>query len=372
MHVAQRVGGLGVEGAFAVYATARALEAQGRDIIHLEIGEPDFETPPHIVEAGVRALRDGMTHYTQSSGVPELRDAIATFATQRGISASAENVVVTPGSKQVLFMTMQALIESGDEVLIPDPAYPGYQSSVTVAGGRAVPYAMADLASLVTPRTRAIVINSPQNPTGEVLPTVTLQAVADLAVEHDLYVITDEIYHQLSFCQDTPLSIASFPGMRERTVVVDGFSKAYAMTGWRLGYGIMPDPVADAVGKLVNNSNACVAPFVQMAGIAALTGPQDCVRSMRDEFRARRDVIVAGLSMLPGVACTSPSGAFYAFPRVEGDAQALSERLLHDHGVACLAGTAFGLNGAGHLRFSFVQSLTVIREAIKRLGDALG
>ena len=371
MHVAQRVVGLGVEGAFAVYATARALEAQGRDVIHLEIGEPDFETPAHIVDAGVRALRDGMTHYTQSSGIPELRDAIATSAGERGIRASAENVIVTPGSKQVLFMTMQALIEPGDEVLIPDPAYPGYESSVTVAGGRAVPYVLADLASLVTPRTRAIVINSPQNPTGEVLSHDALEAVGELAIRHDLFVITDEIYHKLSYCEASPRSIASFPGMRERTVVIDGFSKAYAMTGWRLGYGILPDPVAGAVGKLVNNSNACVAPFVQVAGIAALTGPQDCVRSMRDEFRQRRDIIVAALNAMPGVTCANPSGAFYAFPRVEGDAHALSERLLHDHGVACLAGTAFGANGAGHLRFSFVRSADVIREAMRRVAGAL-
>src|SRR5579862_9056311 len=308
MRVARRAVGLGVEGAFAVYAAARALEAQGRDIIHLEIGEPDFDTPAHIVEAGMRALRDGMTHYTQSSGIPELRDAIATFAAQRGIRSTAENVVVTPGSKQVLFMAMQALIEPGDEVLIPDPAYPGYESSVTIAGGRPVPYAATDLESLVTPRTRAIVINSPSNPTGQIVSRAVLESVADLAMQHDLYVITDEIYHQLSFCGDTPLSIASLPGMNERTIVIDGFSKAYAMTGWRLGYGILPDPVAEAVGKLVNNSNACVAPFVQMAGIAALTGPQDCVRGMRDEFQARRDVIVAGLNAIPGVACPNPNG----------------------------------------------------------------
>ncbi len=376
VHVAPRAAELGVEGAFAVYAAGRQLEAEGRDVIHLEIGEPDFPTPPHIVEAGIRAMRDGHTGYTESAGIPALRMRIAEAMAPRGVPAGPENVVVTPGTKQLVFLALQALLEPGDEVLVPDPAYPAYFESTRFAGGRPLRYSvhaersdgvdLAEIAGRITPRTRALVISSPHNPTGHSLPLPVLEALAELAVRHDLVVLTDEIYHQLTFAAAPAPSIAAFPGMAERTIVVDGFSKAYAMTGWRLGYGVMPEALARTVTKLLNNSNACVTTFVQHAGIAALTGPQDAVWAMRDEYRARRDLVVDALNAIDGVTCARPGGAFYAFPRVPGDADALARRLLHEHGVGALSGTAFGPGGLGSLRFSFVRSRAQLTEAMRR------
>jgi aspartate/methionine/tyrosine aminotransferase len=369
--LARRVVALGVEGAFEVLAAARRLEATGRTVIHLEAGEPDFPTPPHIVEAGIRALRDGLTTYTQSSGIQPLRAAIADSMRERGVITTSENVVVTPGSKLVLFHALTAILEAEDEVLLPDPAYPAYAAVTTFAGGRAVPYTvdpetgvdLDEIAAKIGLQTRVLVINSPHNPTGHALDLPSLERLAELAVRHDLIVLSDEIYRQLSFDGPPPVSIASLPGMASRTIIVDGFSKAYAMTGWRLGYGVMPLDLANAVGKLVNNSVACTAPFVQMAGIAALTGPQDAVHTMREEFRSRRDLIVARLNAIPGVHCATPGGAFYVLPDVRqaldrGDTTAewLAESLLYGKGVACLPGTAFGNAGRGYLRFSYVRS----------------
>ncbi|HWZ57519.1 MAG TPA: pyridoxal phosphate-dependent aminotransferase [Gemmatimonadaceae bacterium] len=376
----RRVVELGVEKAFEVLAAARRLEAAGRTVIHLEAGEPDFPTPPHIVEAGIQALRDGLTTYTQSSGIQPLRVAIAESMLERGVLAQSDNVVVTPGSKLALFHVLTALLEPGDEVLLPDPGYPAYAAVTTFAGGVSVPYIVDPdtgvdvdaIASRIGPRTRILVINSPHNPTGHALDEPALERLAELAERHDLMVLSDEIYRQLSFDGVPPVSIASLPGMAARTVIVDGFSKAYAMTGWRLGYGVMPIWLADAVGKLMNNSAACVAPFVQVAGIAALQGPQDAVHAMRDEFRLRRDLIVARLNTIPGVHCATPGGAFYVFPDMRAalkgaTADGVADALLYERGVGCLAGTAFGDAGHGYLRFSYVRSRADLSTAMDRV-----
>lgn len=381
--LARRAIEIGVEGAFAVFAEARRLQAEGRDVVHLEVGEPDFPTPPHIVEAGVRALRDGMTTYVQSSGIPELRSAIAESMAERDVSAEPANVVVTPGSKLMVFLALQALVEPGDEVLVPDPAYPAYAAVTGFIGARPVPYRVdpeygmdvAEVAAKITPRTRVLVINSPHNPTGHALDRGALGQLAELAERHDLTVMSDEIYRHLAFGSEPPVSIAALPGMSARTVIVDGFSKAYCMTGWRLGFGVMPVRLAEHVGKLVNNSAACTAPFVQMAGIAALRGPQDGVRAMCAEFRLRRDLIVGALNAMPGVRCATPGGAFYVFPDIAGTGmtgEALAHSLLYDAGVACLPGTAFGTNGDRSLRFSYVRSRGEIERAMKKMGDQLG
>jgi aspartate aminotransferase len=378
----RRVIELGVEGAFAVFAEARRLQGEGRDVVHLEVGEPDFPTPAHIVEAGVRALRDGLTTYVQSSGIPELRSAIAASMAERDVTAEPANVVVTPGSKLMVFLALQALVEPGDEVLLPDPAYPAYAAVTGFIGARAVPYLVdayrgmdvAEVAAKITPRTRVLVINSPHNPTGHALDRAALEQLAALAERHDLTVMSDEIYRHLSFGAAPPVSIASLPGMSARTIIVDGFSKAYAMTGWRLGYGVMPVRLAEMVGKLVNNSAACTAPFVQVAGVAALTGPQDNVRAMCAEFRLRRDLIVSTLNAMPGVKCATPGGAFYVFPDIAGTGmrgEALAHSLLYDAGVACLPGTAFGVNGDHSLRFSYVRSRGEIERAMGRMAKRL-
>jgi aspartate aminotransferase len=387
IRLSRRVVELGVERAFEVLAAARRLEASGRKIIHLEAGEPDFPTPPHIVEAGIRALRDGFTHYSQSSGIQPLRTAIAEHMRERGVVAEPDNVVVVPGSKLAVYHVLTAILEEGDEVLLPDPAYPAYAAVTTFVGGKAVPYIVdpdtgidvEEIAGRITPRTRVLVINSPHNPTGHALDRTALERLAELAEQHDLIVMSDEIYRQLSFDGPAPISIGSLPGMAGRTVIVDGFSKAYAMTGWRLGFGVMPVWLAEAVGKLVNNSVACTAPFVQMAGIAALQGPQDCVVAMRDEFRARRDLIVQRLNAIAGVVCATPGGAFYAFPdiraalarRAGASAEGVADTLLYNHGVGCLAGTAFGEAGQGFLRFSYVRSRADLSAAMDQVQAAL-
>ncbi|HEU4588179.1 MAG TPA: pyridoxal phosphate-dependent aminotransferase [Gemmatimonadales bacterium] len=386
MHLSAKLLGLGTESAFHVLAHARRLEAMGRDIIHLELGEPDFPTPSHIVEAGVSALRDGATKYAPAAGLPPLREAIAANARRRGLSVTPDRVIVASGAKPVLFYALVGLLEPGAEALVPDPGFPIYASVVQFAGARPVPYPVEPeqggtldlerLASLVTPRTRVLVLNTPHNPTGIILDAVTLAGLVELVQRHNLTVISDEIYSELTFDDALP-SIAALPGMLPRTVVVDGFSKTYAMTGWRLGYGIMPPELARRIERLIINTTSCAPPFVQRAGIAALTGPQDCVRVMRDEYRRRRDLLVGGLNALTGISCSVPQGAFYAFPNVSQLLTALgltteifAEVLLEEYGLACLAGTAFGERGRGHLRFSFVTSLPVLERALATLQDA--
>jgi len=385
MRFAERMGRLTTAASFDMLARGRALEAKGRSIIHLGIGEPDFDTPAYIRGAADAALSAGYTHYGPAAGLPEFRKLIATtWRERRGIACDAANVVVTPGAKPVLFFAMLALLEPGDEVLIPSPAFPTYGSAASLVGARVVNVPLdaargfdLDLAALrqrITARSRMLVLNSPHNPTGAVLPRATLEGVAALAREHDLVVVSDEIYAGMVYEGESP-SIATLPGMAERTVVVDGFSKTYAMTGWRLGFGIMPEPLARHMAALMNNSNSCTATFVQKAGEAALTGPQDEVAAMVAEFRARREVVIEGLNGLPGVSCSRPSGAFYAFPRVEGTGLSsveLADRLLDEAGVVTLPGTGFGPEGEGHLRLSYANSPEDLREGLRRMHRFLG
>ncbi|MGH2347231.1 MAG: pyridoxal phosphate-dependent aminotransferase [Chloroflexota bacterium] len=382
--LAARMGRLGTESAFEVLARAKALEAQGRRVIHLEIGEPDFATPEAVVEAGVRALREGHTHYTPSPGIAPLREAVAAeMARSRGLVVSPEQVVVTPGAKPILFFVLLALIDHGDEVICPDPGFPIYESMIRYAGGVVVPAALPEdnsfrldieaLRRAVTPRTKLIILNSPANPTGGVLDKEDLRRIAEVAVEHDLFVLADEIYSRLIYDGEHH-SIAGFPGMAERTIILDGFSKTYAMTGWRLGYGVMPLGLVPHISRLMVNSNSCTAGFTQLAGVEALTGDQTPVDRMRAEFRRRRDVIVGGLNALPGVHCAMPSGAFYAFPNITATgltAKDLADRLLNEAGVATLAGSSFGPAGEGYLRLSYANSVENIQEALARMGNLL-
>jgi len=375
---------LGTETAFDVLAKAKALEAQGRSVIHLEIGEPDFDTPRHITEAAVEALRSGATHYTPSAGIPELRQAVADDAGRmRGIDIRPTEVVITPGAKPIMFFGLMALVDPGDEVVYPNPGFPIYESVINFLGARAVPVPLREdtdfafdldlLRRKVTARTKLIVVNSPQNPTGGVLSRAAIEDIAGLAQQHDCWVLSDEIYDRMLY-EGEHVSIASLPGMRERTIILDGFSKTYAMTGWRLGYGIMPEALADQVAKLMTNSASCTAAFTQLAGIAALQGPQDAVTAMVAEFRARRDLVVAGLNAIPGITCRLPKGAFYAFPNITGterSAAQLADALLAEHGVATLAGTAFGEYGEGYLRLSYANSQANLRQALQRIGAAV-
>jgi aspartate/methionine/tyrosine aminotransferase len=378
---------LGTETAFSVLAKAKALEAQGREIIHLEIGEPDFDTPSHIVEAGCRALRDGHTHYTPTAGIPELREAIAAdIALSRGIEVDPAQVVVTPGGKPIMFFTILALVEEGDEVLVPNPSFPIYESMVNFVGGRPIfvplrqenefRFDLDELRAGLSERTKMVILNSPANPTGGVLTPEDIEGLADILRERpDVFVLSDEIYSRMLY--DSPFaSIASEPdlGPDERSIILDGFSKTYAMTGWRLGYGVMPEPLAEQITKLQVNSNSCTNAATQHAGLEALAGPQDGVDAMLAEFRARRDLIVAGLNELPGVDCIIPKGAFYAFPRIADTgyaADALADLLLEEAGVACLAGTAFGKYGEGHLRLSYANSRHNIARALKHMAQFL-
>ncbi|MER3400008.1 MAG: aspartate aminotransferase [Thermoflexus sp.] len=384
MRLAQRMSRLGTETAFEVLARAKALEAQGREIIHLEIGEPDFDTPAYIKAAAVRALEEGYTHYTPAAGIPALRQAIADYIRRtRGIPVGPENVVVVPGGKPIMFFAILALVEEGDEVIYPNPGFPIYESMIRFVGARPVPLRLRmenefrvdveELAALITPRTRMLILNSPANPTGGVLTREDLAAIAELCLRHDLVVLSDEIYSRILY-EGEHISIASFPGMLERTIILDGFSKTYAMTGWRLGYGVMPEPLAEAVTRLMINSNSCTAAFTQMAGIAALTGPQDDVDRMVAAFRERREVIVEGLNRIPGFRCLKPKGAFYAFPNIEGtgmSSRQLAAYLLEEAGVAVLSGTAFGEYGEGFLRLSFANSVENIRRALERIETAV-
>ena len=384
MKLAQRMQLLGTETAFEVLAKAKALEAQGREIIHLEIGEPDFDTPAHIVEAAVKALRDGQTHYTPSAGIPAVRQAIANHVNQsRKVDIQPEHVVVTPGAKPIMFFIILALLDDGDEAIYPDPGFPIYESMINFVGAKAVPLPLreekefrfdpAEFRSLVTDRTRLIILNSPQNPTGGVLTREDVAVVAEVARERDIMVLSDEVYEQILY-EGEHVSIMSLPGMQPRTILLDGFSKTYAMTGWRLGYGIMPAPLAEQITKLMVNSNSCTAAFTQLAGVAALTGPRDEVNAMVAAFRKRRDVIVAGLNQIPGFGCVNPAGAFYAFPNIKGTgmpAKALADYLLNTAGVAALGGTSFGRYGEGYLRFSYANSVENIERALNRIREAL-
>lgn len=383
MQLATCMGRLGTETAFEVLARAKALEAQGRDIIHLEIGEPDFDTPANIVEAGIAALRRGETHYNPSAGILPLREAIAEEVSRtRGVSFSPDEVVVTPGGKPIMFFTIMALAEAGDEVIYPNPGFPIYESMINFVGATPVPvplreenefrFDVQELLDKITPKTRLIIINSPQNPTGSVLSREDLKAIADAAQKHDFMILSDEIYIRILY-EGEHVSIASFPGMKERTIILDGFSKTYAMTGWRLGYGVMPAALAAHISRLQTNSNSCTATFTQYAGIEALRGPQDESLKMVAAFKERRDVIVDGLNRIPGIRCVRPKGAFYVFPNIQGTgmkSKPFADYLLDTAGVAALSGTSFGAYGEGFLRLSYANSVENLRKALERIADA--
>jgi aspartate aminotransferase len=375
---------IGTETAFEAAARARALEATGRDVIHLEIGEPDFDTPRNIREAAKRALDEGWTHYGPANGLPQLREAIAEDATRRkGFPVAPEQVLVVPGGKPVMFFALLALIDEGDEVIYPDPGFPIYESMARYVGGTAVPIPLREdrefrldtdeLRSLVTDRTRLIVFNSPHNPTGSVLTLEDLEAIAEIARERDLIVLADEIYGRIVY-EGEHHSIASLPGMAERTIVLDGFSKTFAMTGWRLGYGIVPPPLVAPFSRLIINSVSCTSSHAQMAAVEALRGPQDEIEAMVAEFRARRDLVVDGLNAIPGIRCLRPHGAFYVYPNVSGtglSAPELADRLLYEGGVSVLAGTAFGRTGEQYIRISYANSRENLQRALERIGDVV-
>jgi aspartate aminotransferase len=382
MRLADRMTGIGSESAFEAAARARALEATGRSVIHLEIGEPDFETPANVRAAAKRALDDGWTHYGPFLGLPALREAIAADVTARkGFDARADRVVVVPGGKPVMFFALLALAQAGDEVVYPDPGFPIYESMARFVGARPVPYAITqendfrvdldELEGLVNERTRLLIINSPANPTGGVFTRSDIERVADLVLRHpELTVLADEIYGRIVH-DGEHVSIASFPGLAERTIVLDGFSKTYAMTGWRMGYAILPEPLVEPFGKLVINSVSCVSSFSQVAAIEALTGPQGDVEAMVREFRARRDIVVDGLNGIPGIECAVPAGAFYVFPRVSGtgiSGDTFADRLLDEAGVCVLGGQAFGHAGGDHVRISYATSRENLAAAIERIG----
>ncbi|HEX5165406.1 MAG TPA: pyridoxal phosphate-dependent aminotransferase [Thermomicrobiales bacterium] len=384
MQFAERMSRLGTESAFDVLVRAKALEAQGRHIVHLEIGEPDFDTPAHIVEAGIAALRAGETHYTPAAGIPQLREAIAEYTSlTRGVELAPERVVVTPGAKPIMFFVIQALAGEGDEVVYPDPGFPIYESVINYAGATAVPlrlseergfsFAPEELAGLVSERTSLVIINSPHNPTGGTISPEALDELARLANEYDFMVLSDEIYARMLY-DGAHESIITRPGMLERTIILDGFSKTYAMTGWRLGYGVMPLEMAEQVTRLAVNCNSCVAAFTQIAGVAALTGPQEPAEAMIAEFRRRRDAVVAGLNEIPGVTCRTPAGAFYVFPNISSFGRSSTEiasLLMDEGGVSLLAGTAFGAAGEGYLRLSYANSLANLELALERIGNTL-
>ncbi|MEO6462340.1 MAG: pyridoxal phosphate-dependent aminotransferase [Candidatus Eisenbacteria bacterium] len=384
MDLSTRMSRLGTETAFEVLARAQALEAQGRSIIHLEIGEPDFDTPVHIRRAAIEALEAGFTHYGPSAGLRDLRVAIATSIEKtRHLFVEPEQVVVTPGGKPILFYTMLALLEEGDEAIYPNPGFPIYESMIDFVGAKAVPlrlhedrnwsFDVDELASLITPRTKLLVLNSPHNPTGGTLDRTTLAGIAALAERHPFTILSDEIYSRMVY-EGVHESIATFPGLQERTILLDGFSKTYAMTGWRLGYGVMEKSLATHMARLMTNSNSCTNSFVQKAGIAALEGPQGPAEEMIAEFNRRRDLVVRGLNALPGVTCTRPTGAFYAFPNITGTGFAsaeLARAMLDEAGVAVLAGTAFGQYGEGYLRLSYANSIPNLEKALERMGTWL-
>jgi aspartate/methionine/tyrosine aminotransferase len=382
MKLAERMERIGVESAFEVLVRARSLEAQGRSVIHLEIGEPDFPTPRHIVEAAKQALDEGWTHYGPTQGYPELREAIASYICRtRGLQVGPEHVSVVPGGKPIIFFPMLALLEPGDEVIYPNPGFPIYESMIRFLGAKPVPIPLIEergfsfdldmLEASLSGKTKMLVLNSPQNPTGGVIPADDMERIAGMLRGRDLIVLADEIYSRIVY-GEKPVSIATFPGMLEKTIILDGFSKTYAMTGWRMGYGVMPPWLVEAVNKLMVNSNSCTASFSQRAGIAALNGPQDDVEAMVAELHRRRDAFCAGLNDIPGLRCALPGGAFYAFANVKQlgiSSKQLADRLLTEAGVACLNGGAFGEYGEGYIRFSYANSYENLMEAVERIRD---
>ena len=384
MKLAERMSRLGTETAFEALARAKALEAEGRSIVFLGIGEPDFDTPAHIVDAAKDALDAGYTHYTPSPGLPEVREAIAADVGRRlDWEVPASRVIVTPGGKPVMFFTILALAEAGDEVVYPDPGFPIYESMVRFSGATPVPMRLHErlgfnpdpdeLRSLVSPRTKLIIVNSPNNPCGSVMPEESLRLIAEMANEADAVVLSDEIYKDFHF-EGPHVSITRFPGMKERTVLLDGLSKSYAMTGWRVGYGVFPEELAEPVTRLMTNSVSCTAAFAQRAAVLAIEGPQDSVHAMVAEFKQRRDVLVDGLNAIPGISCPLPPGAFYAFPNITGtglSSQAFETGALQEAGVSLLSGTAFGPFGEGYVRISFANSQEAIREALRRIEEWL-
>ena len=371
---------LGTETAFEVLAKAQKLEAQGKNIIHLEIGEPDFETPENIVRAGRKALQDGFTSYNPSQGYGDLRDVVAKeISKSRGIEASGDNIVITPGGKPIMFFVIMALIESGDEVLYPNPGFPIYESMIEFCGGTAVPMQLhgdkdfninvEEVKKQITPNTKLMIINSPNNPCGSIIGEEELSELAILARENDILILSDEIYIRFLY-EGVHRSIATFPGMMDRTIILDGFSKTYAMTGWRIGYGLFPEELVEPVSRLVTNSVSCTASFTQIAAAEALVGSQDKPSAMVEEFKKRRDIVVAGLNEIEGIECATPKGAFYAFPKVDGTGMSSSEfsnKLLEEAGVAVLAGESFGRYGSGYIRLSFANSTENLQEAIFRI-----
>jgi aspartate aminotransferase len=381
MNVAERMFLLGTESAFEVLAKAKALEAQGKDIIHLEIGEPDFETPQHIKDAAVQALQDGFTHYVPTPGIPEVRQAVArNVGERRGMDVDWQRVIITPGAKPIMFFTLLALAEPGAEVIYPDPGFPIYESMVKFCGAKAVPMPLRgelnyhpdldEFATLVNKNTRLVILNSPHNPCGSVLSREEIERIAAIVREQsDAYILTDEVYKDLLYTGEH-VSIATMPGMADRTIILDGLSKSYAMTGWRLGYGVFPEPLVEHITKLAVNSVSCANAFSQMAMIAALEGPQDSVSAMREEFMKRRDVVVEGLRSIPGITCPMPEGAFYAFPSIKGTGLTSMEfetKALQEAGVAALSGSAFGGFGDGYVRLSYANSVENLQKAIERL-----
>jgi aspartate/methionine/tyrosine aminotransferase len=385
LRLADRMQRLGTETAFEVLVRARALEAKGREIVHLEIGEPDFDTPENVIEAGIDALRSGWTHYGPSAGLPALREAIAReVGRTRNVAVTPEEVVVVPGGKPILFFTILALVGEGDEVIYPNPSFPIYESMIEFVGGIPVPLRLREerdfrldvneLAAKITPRTRLIILNSPANPTGGVLTEQDIRGVVAAIGDANIMLLSDEIYSRLIF-EGSHFSPISIPSFRERTILLDGFSKTYAMTGWRLGYGVMRTDLAAQIARLMTNSNSCTASFTQRAGVAALTGDQASVTRMCEAFRERRDLMVNGLNRIRGFRCLSPKGAFYVFPNIEGTglkSQELANKLLEEAGVACLSGTAFGIFGEGYLRFSVANSPENIAKALERIDEWVG
>jgi aspartate/methionine/tyrosine aminotransferase len=380
IRLAERMSRLGTEGAFDVLVRARELEAQGREVIHLEIGEPDFATAPHIVSAAASALKQGWTHYGPPAGLPQLREAVAEeVAAGRGIKVDPAEVVITPGAKPIMFFVILALVDDADEVIYPNPGFPIYESMINFAGGRPVPYGLVEerefdvdvdaILDRLSDRTRLVILNSPHNPTGGVMTPASVARLARGLAGRNLFVLSDEIYHRLIY-EGEPRSLSQFPEMRDRTIILDGFSKTYAMTGWRMGYGVMHPELAKQVSLLMTNSNSCTASFTQIAGIEALKGDQACVDEMRNEFLRRRSVIVAGMNQIPGFRCRIPHGAFYVFPNITATgkpSRELADALLNEAGVACLSGTAFGAWGEGYLRFSFANSIENIQKALNRV-----
>jgi aspartate/methionine/tyrosine aminotransferase len=380
--LAERTRNMGAENAFEVLARAKALEAAGRSVVHLEIGEPDFDTPENIVNTAREALASGATHYGPSAGISDLREAVAAYVNRhKGVAAEPEEVIITPGGKPVMFYTMMALVNPGDEVLYPNPGFPIYESNIRLMGGTPIPLPLLqengfrldldDLRRKITKKTKLLIMNSPHNPTGSVLPPEDIEEIASICIENDIMVLADEIYDRVVF-EGKVKSIASVPGMKERTIILDGFSKTYAMTGWRMGYGIVPREMVPVMNKLISNTVSCTATFTQLAGVEALTGPQDAVKRMVERFKARRDLMVDGLNRIHGIKCLRPQGAFYVFPDIRGlkmGSQHFADRLLQEAGVAGLAGTAFGMYGDGHLRFSVANSEENITEAVRRIGE---